>query len=255
MVLLDSNTMLNMNNEELLKIINNTLYPNYQFGDIVLNYPCSRTSYTNGCFFVHNKNFPDSLAIQYTKLYKGKKSLWVKIGKDEDLNENLSILLSLCNKYNVKDLPDKDALVATLRLGDMIERNMEGRNGDEAAEFGGTFWTQNGGYRYILSAYDIINAAKENNLKKIIPTGGKAPGTGIHSVKYLIAIVCQIVKEGYDCKLFCSSSPDEDLVFISNARYIITGPGGFCLVAKAISNFRFNKNEKILPIKDSITFF
>ena len=43
------------------------------------------------------------------------------------------------------------------------------------------------------------------------------------------------------CKWFYSFSPDEDLAFISNAKNIITGPGGFCLVAEAIANYRFNK--------------
>lgn len=64
-----------------------------------------------------------------------------------------------------------------------------------------------------------------------------------------------IIVNGFECYWFKSYSPDEDLVFISNARYIITGPGGFCLVAEAINNFRFNRNINILPTKDNLNFY
>ena len=119
---------------------------------------------------------------------------------------------------------------------------------------GGTFWSQNGGARHILSAQEIINELKKYNLNKIILLGG-AHGTRNISVQYLKSMMQIMNKEGFACTWNYNPSPDYDLAFISRARHILPGPGGFSLVARAISNMRFNKQEKILPVDGGINFF
>lgn len=250
----NSEFVLNLEDEKLFKQISLSKYSGYRLGDIVLNYPCSRDTFNKQLFLPQKQKFPDSIAIKYTKLYKGKKSLALKISDGDNLDENAIILKNLCDELNIKK-QDDDSLIATIRLGDMIEDNKEKINGIELAKLGGTFWTPVGGFRHILSAKEIINEAKKKNLNRIILVGSKAIGTGMKSVKYLKEMISIIVKEGYECKWFCSYSPDEDLAFISNYKNSIVGPGGFCLVANVISNFRFNKDEKILPIKGWLNFF
>lgn len=249
----DSNTILKMDNNKLLKKIKESKYIGYQLGDVVLNYPCSRISYMKTCYLPQKKKFHNSIAIKYTELYKDKKSLGKKIGLQESLNNNLEILKQLCDK--ISDIkPNDNTLVATIRLGDMIEQNQEKKDGKKLAIDGGIFYSPNGGLRYILSAKEIVDEAKKKNLDEVILVGSKANGCGNKSVIYLKNIIKIIENNNLKCKWFYSFSPDEDLAFISNAKNIITGPGGFCLVAEAISNFRFNKKKIIQPIKGGINF-
>ena len=243
----NSDIILHMDNKKLLQLINESKYIGNRLGDIVLNYPCLSPLHNKTCYLPQKQKFPNSIAIKYTNLYNGNKSLGLKISDSENTDDNLIILKNLCDELNVEK-PDDDSLIATIRLGDMIERNKEKRNGIELAKIGGTFWTPNGGTRHILSAEEIINEAKNKNLNEIILVGSKAIGCGNLSVEYFKNIISIIIENGYNCSWFYSFSPDEDFVFISYAKHILTGPGGFCLVAKAISNFRYNNNIKIKPI-------
>jgi len=163
-----------------------------------------------------------------------------KIRDNESLDNNLEILKQLCDEVsNIK--PNNNSLIATIRLGDIIECKKQKRNGYQLAQQGGTFYTPGGGTRHILSANEIIKEAKDKNLNEVILVGSKAIGCGNKSVIYLKNIMKIIENNNLKCKWFYSFSPDEDLAFISNAKNIITGPGGFCLVAEAIANYRFNK--------------
>tara|TARA_Y100000992_G_scaffold26683_3_gene15095 strand:+ start:1640 stop:2431 length:792 start_codon:yes stop_codon:yes gene_type:complete len=254
-MLFDTNNVLKMDERNLLKLISTSKYVGYRLGDIVLNYPCERKAHIETCYKPQKQKFPQSLAIQYTEIYKGPVSLGLKIGKHENIDYNISILLKLCDEISIKDKPTHDDLVATIRLGDMIEQNKEKRSGFEVAKLGGTFYTPNGGLRYILSAKQIMDKAKELNTTNIILVGSKANGTGIQSVYYLKTIMILLQQHGLNVKWYYSHSPDEDLVYISHARNLLEGPGGFCLIGKAISNFRFHKYEAINPTPNAVNFF
>lgn len=238
-MLYSSNYISNSNNNQLLKKIRESKFIGYQLGDVVLNYPCTRKTYINGCYLTNRKKFPNSIAIKYTSLYKGEKCLGEKIRSKESLDDSLSILMELCDEISCIK-PNDTSLVATIRLGDMIEDNKEKRNGKELVKYGGTFYTPNGGSRHILSANEIIEETKKKNLNEVILVGSKA-GCSNKSIEYLKNMISIIEQNNLKCRWFYSFSPDEDLAFISKSKNIITGPGGFCLVAEAISNFRFNK--------------
>ena len=252
-MLYDSNYVLNMDNNELLKKIRESKFIGYRLGDVVLNYPCARETYIKGCYLINKKKFPNSIAIKYTTLYKDKKCLGKKIGNQESLDDSLSILMELCDEISCIK-PNNTSLVASIRLGDMIEDNKEKRNGKELVKYGGTYYSPKGGSRHILSANEIIEEAKEKNLNEVILVGSKAIGCGNKSIEYLKNMICIIEQNNLKCRWFYSFYPDEDLAFISKSKNIITGPGGFCLVAEAISNFRFNKKINIKPIKGGISF-
>lgn len=250
----NTNEILNMESSHIVDLIHSSKYYGYRLGDIVLNYPCSREEHIRNCYLPQKKKFPNSLAIKYTEQYKGKKSMGLKIGNHENIDDNIKILMNLCDSIVINQPPQDDTLVVTIRLGDMIEENKEKRNGYELSKLGGTFWSQNGGSRHILSAQEIIHEVKKYHLNKIILLGG-AHGTGNKSVQYLKSIMQIINKEGFACTWNYNHSPDYDFAFISRARYILPGPGGFSLVARAISNMRFNKQETILPVDGGINFF
>ena len=260
-MLYESKEIMNMDDNTLLKLITKSKYPGYRLGDVVLNYPCHRRIQIKKCYTPQKKQFPDSLAIEYTTLYKDTTSLGLKIGQNEktkgneSIKEPLTILMNLCDNLNLQSRPDEDALVATIRLGDMIQQNKEKKNSADLIKSGGTFYTPAGGARHVLSADDIVKNARKKGLTKIILVGSKAIGTGMFSVKYLKQMIDFLTQEGFCVQWFYSESPDEDLAFISHGQHILSGPGGFCLVANAISVIRHNKDEKILPIKKAVNFF
>lgn len=248
-----STQILNTSRGELLAMLRKSKYVGYRLGDFVLNFPCERQAYLDSVYKNHLRLFPTSLAVNYSKKYLGKVSLGHKIGRKMSLTDSLKLLLQLCDELNVTP-PPADALVATIRLGDMIELNSQGRNGRGLAIHGGTFATRNGGTRQILSAHQIIEFAKSHNLSKVVLLGSKAIGTGEKSVDYLVNVIKIIEAHNIVCEWFYSESPDEDLAFASYARHIITGPGGFCLIAGALSNFRHGKDEVVHPIPEGINF-
>ena len=231
-----------MKDIEILKKIKTSKYIGYRLGDIVLNFPCSRKSYIKNCLCPQKKKFPNSIAIKYTNLYTNKQSLGVKIRNKEYIGESLNILKNLCDEISTVK-PGDNCLVATIRLGDMIELNREKRNGKELTKYGGTFYTPGGGLRHILSGNEIVDEAKKKKLDEVILIGSKAIGCGLKSVHYLKNMLTVIKNNNLKCSWFYSESPDEDFCYISNSKNIITGPGGFCLVAEAVANFRFNENK------------
>ena len=206
----DSKFILNMNNNQLLKKIRESKFIGYRLGDVVLNYPCSREVHIKKCYLPQKKLFPRSIAIKYTSLYKGQKCLGKKIRDQESLDDSLTILMQLCDEISCIK-PNDTSLVATIRLGDMIELNKEKRNGKELVKYGGTFYTPNGGLRHILSANEIIEEAKGKNLNEVILVGSKAAGTGNKSIEYLKNMISIIEQNNLKCKWFYSFNPDEDL--------------------------------------------
>ena len=54
-MLYDSNYVLNMDNNELLKKIRESKFIGYRLGDVVLNYPCARETYVKGCYLINKK--------------------------------------------------------------------------------------------------------------------------------------------------------------------------------------------------------
>ena len=252
-MLYNTNQVLSMSNNEILKMIRVSKQHGYRFGDIVLNYPCSRSEHIKNTYLPQKKKFPNSIAIKYTNIYKETKSMGSKIGNYENIDENLSILMNLCNNINIQQKPCDNSLIAPIRLGDMIEKNKEGRDGNNLAIHGGTFCTRAGGDRHILSAQEIINEAKSCNCTKIVILGG-GHGAGNITPVYLKRIMKLVNNEGYECIWYYTACADEDLSFISHAKNILCGPGGFALVAKAISDFRFNKNIQVQPIHNAINF-
>ena len=82
-MLYESKEIMNMDDNTLLKLITKSKYPGYRLGDVVLNYPCRRSIQIKKCYIPQKKQFPKSLAIEYTTLYKDTTSLGFKICKNE----------------------------------------------------------------------------------------------------------------------------------------------------------------------------
>lgn len=141
-MIFSSDDILKLSNNQILEIITKSKYIGYRLGDIILGYPSRIDNtlhgerYMNNCLIPQKKNFPNSIAIKYVNLYKGNKSLGLRIGDSENCDECLSILKNLCDEFNIEK-PSDDSLVATIRLGDMIENNQEKRDGKKLVELGG----------------------------------------------------------------------------------------------------------------------
>ena len=51
----ESNSILNMNNKKLKKIITTSIYSGYRLGDIVKSYPCKKELYLKKCYLPQKK--------------------------------------------------------------------------------------------------------------------------------------------------------------------------------------------------------
>ena len=255
----DGKTILEMDEGELLSIMRQTIYPGskleevYRLGDVVM-YHSSILHLQPHIADIrerqirmrehHRKHFPNSIAAKYTNLWTGKKSFKDIINhasfiiKDVELVEKqLNILKNLCDEVSTLK-PSDTSLVATLRLGDMLEGNYDRRDGKTLAEKGGTYRSfRNTNIRHILSAKEIIKAAKEKNLDEVILLGGHTM-SGQISLSYLKNMVKIIEESNLKCRWFHSQSPDEDFAFISNSKHHIVGPGGYAQLAGAVARLR-----------------
>jgi hypothetical protein len=214
-------------------------YPKYRLGDIVINHPCDRREHLAWSVPMR-RSCPSSIASRYAELHKGDKCIGHKMRDQEDMGECMAILQALCD--DVASFPPmEDALVATLRLGDMIEQNAGRLDGRDLAERGGMFRSRAGEKR-ILSHRDIIVEANEKALSKVVLLGG-GHGAGSRSAQYLKHMLRLIEAAGLECCWFHGECPDVDLAFISNARHIVSGPGGFCFLGQAIAEHRFGATK------------
>ena len=75
-MLYESKEIMNMDDNTLLKLITKSKYPGYRLGDVVLNYPCHRRIQIKKCYIPQKKQFPKSLAIEYTTLYKERQRIY-----------------------------------------------------------------------------------------------------------------------------------------------------------------------------------
>ena len=251
----DHEEIINMNDNDLLTLINQSQYPGYRLGDVVRFFPEEKVYHIKQTKNWHNRvglnhkqlaknhvsKYPNSIASKYVTVCQEKKistSIEDNIYHNISIDVHLSILDNLCNEIDISK-PCETDLVACIRLGDMIDKNDQKYNGHVLAKNGGSFTTLVGRTRKILCVNEIIQECEKNNCKRIILVGS-AFGSGIKSVEYLKTMITSITNHGYSCYWFRSNNPDIDLAYMCHAKHIIPGPGGFVKIATLINKFKIN---------------
>lgn len=191
-----------------------SLYSNnkgYRLGDMI----STNWRWKNGGQDYHYKHFPNSIATEYMKKTKE--------------NNNYSILYDIVidRTQKTNDLPDKNDIIVHLRVGDVIEENL-----DDVITILSTYSYMNknqwSNYTPPLEYLDNkISKININKIRKIILVSGshfniKTP----KSCKYIEIVKKYFEYKSYKVELRLGMNSDDDFIFMCNARYFLPSTNG-----------------------------
>lgn len=181
----------------------------YRLGDMIIHK--SERFYKHGEEY-HLKTFPDSIVSEYMKKTKHQKKY----------NILADIVRERSKKTN--DLPNDKDLVANLRVGDVVEENSS--NVFQIL----TNYSYKNFKNYtcpIRNIHDKISKSKENFDKIILVAGSHKDILTPKSCKYIDVIKKYFENEGFKVELRLGKPPDDDFIFMSNAKYFIPSCSGY----------------------------
>jgi len=188
----------------------------YRLGDMVVT--CHRFVESGETY--HLKTFPDSIASEYMKKSKRQKKY----------NILADIVRERSN--NTDDLPNDKDLIVHLRVGDVVEYNSS--NLSQIL----TNYSYNFLHNYtcpIRNIQDKISKSKENFDKIILVAGSHKDILSPRSCKYIDVVKKYFENNGHIVELRLGKNPDDDFIFMSNAKYFIPScSGNYTLLVKKI---------------------
>ena len=200
------------------------------------NYPYRLSDVFNGYIKRDDTNY-----IKYLK-YKKPNSIANKYINATEKKLNYDVLLDIMDKdYKYVEKPKFNELVIHIRLGDV----MSGIN--NISEFWYGIDRKNIGNRYVKNKHYYLNTLYKIPLEvdTVVIVSGihqNYDKTKEKSEEYLKLIENFYKSYGYNTRIRFNGDPDEDFVYISNARNFIKGGGGFSdqlskIVKKRGNNF------------------
>lgn len=210
------------NNKENYKLFTGS--SKYRIADMVL-YSGWRNE-KNGKNF-HYEHFPNSIASEYMK----------NTTKSNDI-----ILLQKIIDRRTICKPPSDSLVIHLRVGDVIEESSHTVSQMLSRQIyfiPGKLWSD---YVKPLKYFnDKINSIKKYNIKNIIIIAGSHKKYNFKkSTLYINCIKKFLEDKKFNVRLMLGNNPDNDLIFMSNAKYLITSGGGYSKIIKRLVKNRRN---------------
>ena len=188
----------------------------YRIGDMVSTY----SRFLDSGEKYHLKTFPNSIASEYMK----------KTKKFKKYNILADIVKERSN--NTDDLPNDKDLIVHLRVGDVVEDNSS--NLSQIL----TNYSYNFLHNYtcpIRNIQDKINKSKENFDKIILVAGSHKDILSPRSCKYIDVVKKYFENNGHIVELRLGKNPDDDFIFMSNAKYFIPScSGNYTLLVKKI---------------------
>lgn len=188
----------------------------YRLGDMVVT--CHRFVESGEKY--HLKTFPDSIASEYMKKSKRQKKY----------NILADIVRERSN--NTDDLPNDKDLIVHLRVGDVVEDNLS--NLSQIL----TNYSYNFLHNYtcpIRNIQDKISKSKQNFDKIILVAGSHKDILSPRSCKYIDVVKKYFENNGHIVELRLGKNPDDDFIFMSNAKYFIPScSGNYTLLVKKI---------------------
>jgi len=188
----------------------------YRIGDMVSTY----SRFLDSGEKYHLKTFPNSIASEYMK----------KTKKFKKYNILADIVKERSN--NTDDLPNDKDLIVHLRVGDVVEDNSN--NLSQIL----TNYSYNFLHNYtcpIRNIQDKINKSKENFDKIILVAGSHKDILSPISCKYIDVVKKYFENNGHIVELRLGKNPDDDFIFMSNAKYFIPScSGNYTFLVKKI---------------------
>ena len=158
----------------------------------------------------HLETFPDSIASEYMKKTKHQKKY------------NILADIVRDRSWKTTDLPNDKDLVVHLRVGDVVEENSS--NLTQII----TSYSYNRNYTCpIRNIDDKIRKSKEKFDKIILVAGSHKDILTPKSCKYIDVTKKYLENEGFKVELRVGKPPDDDFIFMSNAKYFIPSCSGY----------------------------
>ena len=189
----------------------------YRIGDMIIHK--NERSYHEK---YHLETFPNSIISEYMKKTK--------------LTKKYDILADIVRERSQKtnDLPNDKDLVVNLRVGDVVEENPS--NVFQIL----TNYSYKNFKNYtcpIRNIHDKISESKENFDKIILVAGSHKDMLTPKSCKYIDVTKKYFENEGFKVELRLGKPPDDDFIFMTNAKYFIPSCSGYyTLLVKNIVN-------------------
>ena len=198
---------------------------NYRLGDMILN----EWRFKGDAEEYHYKNFPDSIASEYMRKTKEFK--------------NLQILLDIINRRTTSSLiPDINTIVIHLRIGDVIEDSKHSVTEMLSKQ---TYFNEYSWSTYVSPLPYLFEKVKSCDLKNIIIVAASHKDIKLLKSNLYIKHIQKYFQDlGYNIQLRVGGDPDEDFIFMSNAKYFIPATGGG--FTKLLSEVVKNKGGKVL---------
>jgi hypothetical protein len=177
----------------------------------------------------HYKNFPNSIASEYMR-------------KTKEYN-NIPIILDIINRRSTSlKIPDKNTIVIHLRVGDVIE---DSKHSVEEMLLEQTYYNKHSWSNYVSPLPYLVKKVKSCDLKNIIIVAAAHQDISTFKSNLYIKSIQKYFQDlGYNVQLRVGGDPDEDVIFMSNAKYFIPATGGG--FTHLITEIVKNKGGKVL---------
>jgi len=199
-----------------LKNLYNKEYHRYRIGDV---YKWGKGPRYHDIKY-HEKNFPNSIATKYLNLLK----------KGESSNKD-KLMRVINNEPKLDTRPEDNSFVLHMRVGDILCIHQGYYN----------LWViikRVLGFKFLMNQYtkkdnpewwrDILKFINEKNLDKVyIIVGSHTPHCLLESEDFIMDRVNMFRKNGKDVVLRIGNTPDEDILWVSRAKYFKSTGGGY----------------------------
>ena len=208
----------------------------YSLGDVVKGYS---KGYDKNYY---RKEFPASLAVEFLDILDKMEKDGKGLSGDERLL-TFCQLVSVRSKKGGYAVPEKQAAVIHLRLSDAFDYPvrvgggkrpvLKHQSGADAWMHGGKRTSSNGqSYIYAREYYEKVASSLPPTVESVVLVGSgkhKASKESMIASKDFIALAASFFRDlGFDTTVRLSEgTPDEDFIYLSNARVFVYGGGGY----------------------------
>jgi hypothetical protein len=186
-------------------------WDNYRIGDVFFS-PKSSKHYTDLSFYdnvlYHKDKYPGTIASEYIKRNIDSK--------DQDIQLLKKIIEEKKKQTKVAPIDDNE-LILHIRIGDVLCVNLDWGDIDHYSKKNDSVWWNN-----------VIKYIKDNDISKVTILASSHKNKCINeSIEYIDDRKNFLMKSGLKVNLRTGKSPDEDILYVTNAKHFISTGGNY----------------------------
>ena len=185
-------------------------WDNYRVGDVFIT--STNSKHYNSNFYdnvlYHKDKYPGTIASEYLKRNIDSK--------DQDI-QLLKKIIEEKKKQTKVDSIDDNELILHIRIGDVLCVKLDWADIDHYSKKNDTEWWNN-----------VIKYIKDNGITKVTILAGAHKNMCIkESIEYIDDRKNFLMKSGLKVNLRTGQSPDEDILYVSNAKHFMSTGGNY----------------------------